>query len=286
MEPIPDLVRNRQEFFDRVEKASAHLRSRLTGDARVAIVLGSGLRPDEGRIEIRGRCSYEAVPGLSATTVEGHRGEILDVLWNGVPALILAGRSHYYEHGSIENTLVQGAVLAALDVGVLILTNAAGALEPDYRPGDLMAIEDHIDFQFARGPWPVSREGFPRVHGRRTYYDRTILDLVRRAALESNVPLHVGVLMAASGPCYETPAEIRMARLAGAQAATMSTVPEARGADFWGLRVGGISTISNVHRLTGGGEQVHHEEVLEAGYLSSRRLNRLLHALLPRLEAL
>jgi purine-nucleoside phosphorylase len=290
----PPLTWSDPDFHGRLEEAAAFLEGELPEAPAAALVLGSGLAPGAREAEVLASLPYEGVPGLGPPTVAGHQGELSLRRWGGLPVLIFRGRYHYYERGEAADTLIQGAVAARLGARVLLLTNAAGGLDPGLEAGDLMAVSDHLDLQFRRGGWPArpvppvgigAADLRARAGGARFAYDPEFLSRIREAAREAGVPLHVGVLVAVSGPCYETAAEVRLARAAGARAATMSTVPEAEGAELWGLRVGAVSTISNVVRLAPEAGPLDHEEVVAAGSLSSRRLDRLLGPLFRGLAA-
>jgi len=198
--------------------------------------------------------------------------------FDGIPVLVLKGRSHYYEGLEMERVTFPVRVLAEFGIRTLLLTNAAGAINRKYASGDFMALEDHINFMGAnplRGP---ALPGLPRFVDLTRVYDPRLIKLARKAAKKSKLRLHIGVYMAVSGPNYETPAEIRAFRSLGADAIGMSTVPEAIVARQYGLAVVGISCITN---KAGGDEKagvLAHKEVLAMGESKKDEMARFLRA--------
>jgi len=211
---------------------------------KVAVVLGSGLGGLVDEVENAVRVPYSALPGFPAGGVTGHAGEVVAGLFAGQPVLFLAGRAHYYEHGDAAVMRPVLETLAGLGIDRLLLTNAAGSVHPDMAPGSVMLIDDHINFS---GGNPLIGEPTDRRFvGLTEAYDRSMRDGIDRAAQAAGVELHRGIYMWFSGPSFETPAEIRMARILGADAVGMSTVPEVILARFFGLRVAACSVITNL----------------------------------------
>lgn len=240
------------------EKALDHLIEKLDGLApSTALVLGSGLGVLVDRIENPIRVSYADLPGFPRSDVSGHAGEVVAGLFAGTPVLMLSGRAHYYEHGNAAAMRPVLEVLAGIGITKLILTNAAGSLDPDMPPGSVMLITDHINFS---GTNPLIGEPSDRRFvGLTEAYDAGIRKAIERAADATGTALHKGVYMWFSGPCFETPAEIRMARIMGANAVGMSTVPEVILARFLGLRVAACSVITNLAAGMTGAELSHQE---------------------------
>lgn len=240
------------------EKALDHLIERLDGLApSTALVLGSGLGVLVERIENPIRVSYADLPGFPRSGVSGHAGEVVAGLFAGTPVLMLSGRAHYYEHGNAAAMRPVLEVLAGIGITKLILTNAAGSVDPDMPPGSVMLITDHINFS---GTNPLIGEPSDRRFvGLTEAYDAGIRKAIERAADATGTALHKGVYMWFSGPCFETPAEIRMARIMGANAVGMSTVPEVILARFLGLRVAACSVITNLAAGMTGAELSHQE---------------------------
>ena len=243
----------------------------------LAIVLGSGLGSLAGEVEQAVRISYADLPGFPRSGVTGHAGELVAGRLAGRPILMLAGRAHYYEHGEAAAMRPALEALAGIGVEKLILTNAAGSLDPDMPPGSVMLITDHINFS---GTNPLFGEPTDRRFvGLTEAYDAGIRKAIERAAEATGTPLGRGVYMWFSGPSFETPAEIRMARLFGANAVGMSTVPEVILARFLGLRVAACSVITNFAAGMTGSE-LSHEETKDMAPVGGARLATILrHAI-------
>lgn len=241
-----------------------------------AIVLGSGLGGLTGRVEDAIHIPYAELPGFPAGGVSGHQGEAVAGLFAGRPVLMLAGRAHYYEKG--DASAMRPAIEALAEVGIerLILTNAAGSLDPAMPPGSVMLIEDHINLS---GTNPLIGEADDRRFvGMTQAYDAGLRKAFEQAAARSGTMLHKGIYMWFSGPSFETPAEIRMARLLGADAVGMSTVPEVILARFFGLRVAACSVITNLAAGMSGAE-LSHQETKDMAPLGGARLATLLEAI-------
>ncbi|MEI5681714.1 MULTISPECIES: purine-nucleoside phosphorylase [unclassified Mesorhizobium] len=247
---------------------------RLGGLApKVAMVLGSGLGGLVNEVENAVRISYAALPGFPASGVTGHAGEVVAGNFAGEPVLMLAGRAHYYEHGNAAAMRPVIEVLAGIGIEKLILTNAAGSVDPDMLPGSIMLIEDHINFS---GSNPLFGEPSDRRFvGLTEAYDAGLRAAFEKAAEVSDTALHKGVYMWFSGPSFETPAEIRMARLMGANAVGMSTVPEVILARFCGLKVAACSVITNLAAGMTGAE-LSHEETKDMAPIGGGRLATVL----------
>lgn len=254
------------------------LQARLgTLKPRHAIVLGSGLGVLVEALEQPVRVPYGALEGFPQSAVSGHSGEVVAGLLQGVPVLMLSGRIHYYEKGDAAAMRLPLEVLKALGIEVLILTNAAGSVREDMPPGSVMQITDHINFS---GENPlIGEESDGRFTGMTSAYDADLADALRAAAARTETPLQQGVYMWFSGPSFETPAEIRMARILGADAVGMSTVPEVILARFLGLRVAAASVITNFGAGMTGAELTH-AETKEMAPIGGRRLATILAAMI------
>ncbi|MDQ6434626.1 purine-nucleoside phosphorylase [Mesorhizobium sp. LHD-90] len=254
--------------------AVATLVERLGGRMpKVAVVLGSGLGGLVDEVEGAIRIPYADLPGFPRSGVTGHAGTLVSGRFGGAEVLLFAGRSHYYEHGNAAAMRPALEALAAIGVTTLILTNAAGSLDPDMPPGSVMLIEDHINFAGAN---PLIGEPTDaRFVGLTEAYDRDLRDAIVKAAAATATPLSKGVYMWFSGPSFETPAEIRMARIMGATAVGMSTVPEVILARFLGLRVAACSVITNLAAGMTGAE-LSHQETKDMAPLGGRRLAAVL----------
>lgn len=241
-----------------MKRAIDILVERLGGLApSIALVLGSGLGGLAGEVENSLRIPYAELPGFPDSGVSGHGGEVVAGHLGGRPVLMLAGRVHYYEQGDAAAMRPVLEALAGIGVARLILTNAAGSLDPGMLPGSVMLITDHINFS---GTNPLIGETSDRRFvGMTAAYDAGIRAAIEKAAEATGVALHKGVYMWLSGPSFETPAEIRMARILGADAVGMSTVPEVILARFLGLRVAACSVITNLAAGMTGAELSHQE---------------------------
>jgi purine-nucleoside phosphorylase len=247
---------------------------RLNGLApRAALILGSGLGGLAGEVSDPVRIRYADLPGFPVGGVSGHAGEVVAGMFAGRPVLMLAGRAHYYEHGNAAVMRPVIDTLAALGIGTLILTNAAGSLDPDIPPGAVMLIEDHINFS---GSNPLFGEATDRRFvGLTGAYDADLRAAFKSAAAETGIALHRGVYMWFSGPSFETPAEIRMAKILGADAVGMSTVPEVILARFHGMRVAACSVITNYAAGMTGAE-LSHQETKDVAPIGGARLAAIL----------
>lgn len=247
---------------------------RLAGRTpKVALVLGSGLGGLVGEVKNAVRISYGELPGFPKSGVTGHAGELVAGDFNGTSVIMMAGRAHYYEHGNAGAMRPALEVLQGIGVETLMLTNAAGSLEPDMGPGSVMLITDHINFS---GSNPLFGEPTDRRFvGLTQAYDPGMRAALEAAAQKTGTPLHKGVYMWFSGPSFETPAEIRMARIVGANAVGMSTVPEVILARFLGLRVAACSVITNLAAGMTGGE-LSHQETKDMAPLGGARLAAIL----------
>ncbi len=238
--------------------AVQELIKKLEGFApRIAMVLGSGLGDFADTVDQAIRIPYSELNGFPHGGVSGHAGEIVAGYVSGVPVLVLAGRVHYYEHGDAGAMRPVLETLSAFGITHLILTNAAGSLREDMPPGSVMLIEDHINFS---GSNPLFGEPTDRRFvGLTTAYDQGIRSALEDAAKAEDIALSKGVYMWFSGPSFETPAEIKMARIFGADAVGMSTVPEVILARFLDMKVAACSVITNFGAGMTGGELSHHE---------------------------
>lgn len=242
---------------------------------RVALVLGSGMGELVKRVLIRARVPFLEVPGLQATSVTGHQGYLTLADWSEKRVLIFEGRLHFYEGHSWDCVVEPVRIAHRLGARALLLTNAAGGIDPTLRPGSLMALTAHIEW---------TRPYCWRESPRPSPYAPRLLSLLHRAANELGIPLHDGVYAQVTGPCYETPAEVRALRAWGASAVGMSTAREAQTAYELGMECGAVSCIANSAAGVGGGP-ITHAEVLTNVAAASVRLFDLLQNCLQLLEA-
>jgi purine-nucleoside phosphorylase len=244
----------------------------------LALVLGSGFQHALTELAVVRKIPYAKIPGFPLPTIHGHAGDLYFGHLGGTPVLVLSGRAHFYEGHSLATVTFAVRTLAAFGIQDLVLTNAAGGINRRFRTGDFMALTDHINFMGVnplRGP---NTEGLPRFVDLTETYQPELRALVRQAAKEIGLKLRSGVYLAVSGPSYETPAEIRAFAQWGADAVGMSTVPEAIVARQAGLRVAGISCITNA--AAGLGQTaLSHGEVLETAERVKTTAGRLLQTL-------
>lgn len=270
------------------EAAAQAIRQRTRHTPKVGLVLGSGLGPLAAAIENADSFTTADLPYWPQSTVEGHQGRLVIGQLQGQTVLVQQGRAHYYEGITMQQATLPIRVMQLLGLHTVILTNAAGAVNPDYRPGDVMLITDHINIMGMAGVTPLRGPNEtawgPRFPDMSQVYDRGLRELALEAAGATQVPLHQGVYVCLGGPVFETPADLRFLRLAGADAVGMSTVPEAVVARHGGLRVLGFSGISNMANLDGSTVTTH-EEVLAAGQVLVPKLTTLIREVLRRLPA-
>lgn len=248
-----------------LEPALAYIRERLAGfEPQTGLTLGSGLGFfADSRLDIEGTIPYAEIPGFPISTVEGHKGQLVFGRVGVRRVICLQGRFHFYEGYSMAELTLPVRVLAALGVGALILTNAAGGIREGMRPGDFMLIRDHLNFM-GSNPLigPLQADMGPRFPDMTEAWDVRLRALAAEHAKASGLSLHEGVYVAVTGPSFETPAEIQAFARLGADAVGMSTVPECLVARACGLRVLGVSCITNLAAGLSGG-LLSHTEVFE-----------------------
>ena len=258
------------------------LRERLPEMPSVALVLGSGLGDLADAVDDATVVPFEELPGFPASGVQGHAGRFVGGMLSGRYVLVQAGRYHVYEGYPNEVVVAPVRAMAALGITDLILTNAAGGVDPLLEPGDLVLLDDHINLMFKHPLVGPVQDGEARFPDMSEPYDRGLRALALSVAGELDIPLREGVYAAVTGPSYETPAEVRMLGRMGAHTVGMSTVPEATVAAALGLRCLGFSMVTN--KAAGLSlEPLGHEEVMEVGAAAGKDLGRLLEALVGRL---
>jgi purine-nucleoside phosphorylase len=244
------------------EAAAARLRKVSPLRPKLAMVLGSGFHHALTEMRDVKKIACAKIPGFPTPTVAGHAGELLFGHFGQTPVLVLSGRAHFYEGHEMERVTFAVRALAAFGITDLLLTNAAGGVNKKFRPGDFMALTDHINLMGTNPLRGLAIPGRPRFVDLTEVYDRKLRALLSRAARMARLKLQQGVYLAVSGPSYETPAEIRAFRTLGADAVGMSTVPEAVVARQCGLNVAAISCITNLAAGLGR-EKLSHTEVME-----------------------
>jgi len=252
-------------LYERAEHATRVIRSRISVEPRIALVLGSGLGGFADDFEEAVGIPYEDIPGFVRSTAQGHAGRLVIGKIDNVPVLAMQGRVHYYEGYSLEEVTFAVRTFGLLGVKTLVLTNAAGGINVQLTQGALMVISDHLNLMGVNPLRGANDERFgPRFPDMSAVYSHELQELVIDEAKAIGVEVRRGIYGALSGPSYETPAEIHLLRNLGADAVGMSTVPEAIVARHMGLEVLGISCITNMAAGISD-EPINHEEVMETG---------------------
>ena len=270
-------------YMETIDRLAGAIQSRIKIQPRVAIILGTGLGGLADSIQDATIIPYSDLPDWPVSTVMGHAGRLVVGMLEGQPVLVMQGRVHYYEGYSMAQVTLPVRAMQRLGIEILVVTNAAGAIHPDFAPGDVMLINDHLGLAGMAGLNPLIGPNLdefgPRFPDMSQAYDRELAALARRVAKEKKITLREGVYVGLSGPSFETPADLRFLRLAGADSVGMSTVPEVTAARHGGTRVLGFSGISNKANLDGN-TITSHEEVLEAGKILVPKLEALLRGVL------
>ena len=268
-------------MYAKIQETAAFLKERMTSKPETAIILGSGLGHLADEIEVETEISYSEIPNMPVSTVEGHSGKMLFGKLGGKEIIAMQGRFHYYEGYSMKEVTFPVRVMYELGIKNLFVSNAAGGMNPLFSVGDLLVLKDHINMfpehplrgkNFPTGP------RFPSMH---QAYDPEFIKIVEEAADRLGIKIFKGVYLGTQGPTFETPAEYRMFRGMGADAVGMSTVPEVIVAVHCGIRVFGISVITDL----GGFDQavsVSHEEVQAAADAAQPRMTALMKELIKK----
>ncbi|HWS86994.1 MAG TPA: purine-nucleoside phosphorylase [Pyrinomonadaceae bacterium] len=273
-----------ETLYERAEHAARFIRARAGEDVRVALVLGSGLGAFADELEDARAIPYSEIPGFARPTVEGHAGRLVVGRAGGATVAAMQGRFHFYEGYTLEEVTFPVRVFGLLGAKSLVLTNAAGGLNNSYEQGALILISDHLNLMGTNPLLGRNDERFgPRFPDMTEVYDREYQEAAIAEAREMGLELRRGIYAALTGPSYETPAEIRMMRLLGADAVGMSTVPEAIVARQMGLRVLGFSCITN---MAAGvlDKPINHDEVIETGERVRETFAELLRRVIPKLQ--
>lgn len=270
-------------LYTRAEHAARTIRARTALDPRIAVILGSGLGAFADEFQESARIPYTDIPGFAASTVAGHTGSLVIGKVGQVPVVAMQGRVHFYEGYSLEEVTFPIRTFKLLGIETLLLTNAAGGIDVELSEGTLMIISDHLNLMGVnplRGP---NDERFgPRFPDMTEVYSRSLQETVVEEASALGIEVRRGIYAALSGPSYETPAEIHMLRSFGADAIGMSTVPEAIVARHMGMKVLGISCITNMAAGISD-SPINHEEVMETGNRVRATFALLLRSIIGRL---
>ncbi len=273
----PDRSLIPQTLWERGQQVAAIVNSRWRSRPVAGLILGTGLGGVARQIQVQEAFDYADLPHFPHSTAIGHRGRLVCGTVEGVPVVAMEGRCHVYEGYSMEQVALPVIAMAALGIETLLLSNASGGLNPGFRSGDVMVIEDHINLMFRR-EGNSTAIGF-RHRAPKSTYDRSLIRQVIRIAARHGFSAYPGIYVAVTGPNYETRAEYRFLRRIGADAVGMSTVPEAQAALFCGVRTLGLSIITNVARPDAP-HVVHAEEVIAAARTAEKKVGTLVLQLL------
>lgn len=270
-----------------IDSAAEMIRKQTQQRPGVGLILGSGLGDLADAVENAEAISYGDIPYWPTSSVQGHKNRLVIGKLENQTVMVLQGRIHFYEGIGMDRVTFPVRVMQRLGVHTLIVTNAAGAINPDYQPGDVMLILDHLNLMGMSGFNPLRGPNLdefgPRFPDMSRAYDRDLAELARKVAARQRMALREGVYAGLSGPSFETPADLRFLRIAGADAVGMSTVPEVTVARHGGTRVLGFSGISNKANLDGTTITTH-EEVLQAGAVIVPKLKSILLAVLKEMD--
>ena len=267
-----------------IHESAEYIKSRINNKPSIGLILGSGLGDFADGLENRVVISFHQIPNFPQPTVEGHAGAFVIGSFRGKTVIALQGRIHYYEGHPQQVITVPVRVMALLGVKQLILTNACGGVNLTFSPGDLMLISDHINFSGSNPLIGQNLDQFgPRFPDLSNVYTKSLRTKILKVAEENGIALRQGVYIMYSGPNYETPAEIRMFRMMGADAVGMSTVPEAIVAAQCGMDVVGISCVTN---MAAGilPQKLNHQEVIETAALVHDKFQKLLSLVIGLLD--
>jgi purine-nucleoside phosphorylase len=272
-------VSKETSFMDKKQTEAVNsIKDSIEIETKIGVILGSGLGNLVDHFEDTVRIKYENIPHFPVSSVMGHKGELVAGRFSGVPLLACSGRVHYYEGYTIQEVCFPVKVMAGLGVEKLIITNAAGAINETYSPGDIVAIGDHINLM---GDNPL--RGTSNFIDMTNAYDRDLRSLAHNVADQLGMELQEGVYLVLSGPSFETPAEIRMMRILGADMVGMSTIPEVIMANSLNIRVLGLSMMTNMAAgITG--EPLTHQEVFETTQRAAERFKIFVGGIIEKMK--
>jgi len=274
-----------QSYFtlEQIDQVADAVRAKINIKPRAGIILGSGLNDLAASVKDAVTIPYGDLPHWPVSTVEGHAGQLVIGELEGQPVLVMQGRVHFYEGYTMAQTTLPVRVMLRLGLEMMIVTNAAGGVNPDFVPGDVMLITDNLNLMGMSGLNPLMGPNLdelgPRFPDMSQAYDKELMAVARKVAGEEGLTLREGVYCGLSGPSFESPADLRFLRLAGTDAVGMSTVPEVIVANHGGLRSLGLSGISNKANLDGSTVTTH-EEVIEAGKVITPKMEAIIRGVL------
>lgn len=266
-----------------IEKSVHYVSSMIKEKPDIAVILGSGLGELAQMAEDKTVIKFEDVPNMPASTVKGHAGQFVCGKIKGRKVFMMQGRIHYYEGNKMESIALPIYIMKKMGINKLIVTNAAGGVNTEFKPGDLMIIRDHINFAFNNPLIGKNDEKIgPRFPDMSQAYDRQFIDAAEKCSKDLNIEVKEGTYCMMPGPSYETPAEVRMVRILGGDAVGMSTVPEVIAAAHCGMRVLGISCITN---MACGilNKPLSHKEVIETSEKVKNKFTSLISEIINRI---
>ncbi|NMC45868.1 MAG: purine-nucleoside phosphorylase [Chloroflexi bacterium] len=271
---------------EQINAAVDAIHKRTKQSPQVGLILGSGLGDLAESVKPADFIDYKDIPGWPVSTIQGHKGRLVIGDLEGTTVLIMQGRAHYYEGYPISQIGFPIRVMKKLGIEKLIVTNAAGAINPEYNPGDVMIITDHLSLMAMGGENPLRGPNLdefgPRFPDMSRCYDEKLIEQTEAVSNAKSISFHKGVYVCLAGPSFETPADLRFLRSIGADAVGMSTVPEVIVAVHSGIQVLGFSGISNKANLDGSTVTTH-EEVLQAGKAIAPKLETIIRGLLAKM---
>ncbi len=266
-----------------IDETVQKIKSQISIQPVAGIILGSGLNGLADSVQSAVNIAYSDLPNFPVSTVHGHVGRFVIGELEGKPVLVMQGRIHYYEGYTMGQVTLPVRVMQRMGISSMIVTNAAGGVHPDFEPGDVMLITDQLNLMGMSGLNPLMGPNLdeigPRFPDMSQPYDRAYCDLARKVAKENSITLREGIYAGLSGPSFESPADLRFLRNAGADAVGMSTVPEVIIARHGNMRVLGLSGISNKANLDGSTITTH-EEVIEAGKVITPKVEKIVRGVL------
>jgi len=272
--------------LQQIDETADAIRARTKYKPRVGIILGSGLNDLANSVQKADVIPYSELPNWPRSTVQGHAARLVLGELEGQTVMVMQGRIHFYEGYSMSQITLPVRVMQRLGLEMMFVTNAAGGVNPDFVPGDVMLITDNLNMVGMTGANPLIGPNIdelgPRFPDMSRQYDSELMALARKVASENKIALREGVYCGLSGPSYEGPADLRFLRMAGTDAVGMSTVSEVIVARHGGMRVLGLSGISNKANLDGSTETTH-EEVMEAGKVITPKIEAILRGVLRSL---
>jgi purine-nucleoside phosphorylase len=271
------------QLLQQLEETSTYLKSQNPMVPKIGFILGSGLGELADQLEDSAAIAYENIPHFPVSTVEGHAGKLVFGRLEGQPVVAMQGRFHYYEGYSMQAVTYPVRVMKALGVDLLIVTNACGGMNPSFQAGDLMIIRDHLNMTGANPLIGMNESSLgPRFPDMSRSYTPELAEFVKRLAASLGIDVKEGVYAGISGPTYMTPAELRMLRLLGGDAVGMSTVPEVIVASHAGMKVIGISCVTDM-AIGDELEPLTHDQVIEVANRTKPRFIRLVREIAARL---